>query len=157
MKLSFSLVNTIILTALLSNTAMATETPDKFKIAKIKKSAGFQSSTVKAYNDNMALCVSYLTDTTNSFSDKACTKAVSIIESINLDNNSKVNYFKSLSYSNRAISKYFQGDNKGALADLSNAILIDSNTITKSNFALIKELSLEENTLLETQSSEVSD
>lgn len=122
-----------------SITALANET--KFKIAVIKKEVGNESSTILAFNKNMNSCVELIKAKKINESEITCSAAIENIKLIKTDTpNTK--YIESLSYSNRAISRYLNHNLSGAKDDLITAILIDSNAITKSNLKLIKQRSL---------------
>lgn len=153
-----ALVTTLALTSAMSATA-DTET---FKVAIIKNALGskdilngnFNSSIEKLilkkkqhnnFNKNMGLCVAYSKTQNSIKSESACTAAIDNANSFR-SHNKKVRYLKSLSYSNRGISRYRNGDVRGAMDDLTIAMSIDANPITESNLKLIQKRSNVTNT-----------
>ncbi|TPH18543.1 hypothetical protein [Litorilituus lipolyticus] len=151
-----SIFTTVAISAIILSNLVLAEVPKKFKVATIKKAVGYQTNLIATFNNNMRLCVNHLTSDKPTVSSSACSAAITDIESMNLTSE-KVNYLKSLSYSNRAISKYLAGDNNGALTDLTSATLIDSNSITINNLALIKNISKNTELSQALKSSEHSD
>ncbi|QBG35600.1 hypothetical protein [Litorilituus sediminis] len=129
----------------------------KFKVVSIKNNTNKQSTFINhestnrqktqnqandvqaAFNLSMMQCAAYLRNEEASKSSKACSAAVQHIELMDA-NTQQSRYLKSLSYSNRAIAKYSNNDESGALNDLVRAILIDSNAITRSNLTLMSSL-----------------
>ncbi|MFQ3265367.1 MAG: hypothetical protein ACI9U5_001241 [Colwellia sp.] len=96
------------------------------------------------FENNMSLCVAYIQSNNVKKSENACSAAIKSTKSMPL-HNEKVTYLKSLSYSNRGVSRYFSDDLSGAIDDLTTAISINSNPITKSNLMLVTGLSVEPN------------
>lgn len=88
------------------------------------------------FENNMGLCVAYLQSKNFIKSESACTAAIESIKSLSLNSN-KAQYLKSLSYSNRGVSRYLSKNESGAIDDLTAAILIDSNHVTQSNLKLM--------------------
>jgi hypothetical protein len=131
-----------------------------FKVAVIKKAIGSKgiiggdydttinkltSSNIlkNTFENNTGLCVAYLKNKNVTKSETACTAAIKSTASMGV--NKKVTYLKSLSYSNRGVARYLNEDISGAFDDLTTAILIDVNPVTKFNLALIKQTHFESN------------
>ena len=146
---------TLVMTLVASSPLMALENNSALKVAVVKDATGTQdivkgnfNSSIKkltrrhktenSYNSNMSLCVAYLQADNKKQSELACTAAINNVEAMDLTNTNGL-YLKSLSYSNRGISRYKNNDLSGALADLNQAILIDENTITLGNLKIIKQ------------------
>lgn len=125
--------------AVTSSVSASAETV-KFKMAVIKDSIGKVQPAVVSFNNNMESCTSHATRQNFGASEQACTAAIKTIESMD-KSDKKVSYLKSLSYSNRGISRFLNDDISGAVDDFTTAILIDSNAITKTNLSLVKHLS----------------
>jgi hypothetical protein len=106
----------------------------------------------KTFENNMSLCVAYIKLNNVDKSESACSAAIKSTKSMPLHNEQAI-YLKSLSYSNRGIARYLGQDLSGAIADLTTAISINSNVITKSNLRLISDLSVEPN---ESTTSQIS-
>ncbi|MBA6347448.1 MULTISPECIES: hypothetical protein [unclassified Colwellia] len=155
MKTTLALLTPLLITLLVSNPVSAFESDTALKVAVVKDARGtqdivkgnFNKSIMKltkrhqdesSYNSHMSLCVAYLQADNAEQSELACTAAIDSIEAMNLNNTIGL-YLKSLSYSNRGISRYKNNDISGALADLNQAILIDENTITLGNLKIIKQ------------------
>jgi len=128
----------VLITALtLSSSVIAVADETKFKVAVVKKEVGIKDSNVLTFNKNMNSCAELTHAKKTIKSEIACTAAITSIKSINTNTN-KAKYLESLTYSNRGISRYMNDDFSGAMDDFIAAILIDSNSITKSNMKLIK-------------------
>ncbi|MBA6253934.1 MULTISPECIES: hypothetical protein [unclassified Colwellia] len=155
MKTTLALLTPLLITLLVSNPVSAFESDIALKVAVVKDTRGTQdivkgnfNKSIKkltkrhqdesSYNSHMSLCVAYLQADNAVQSESACTAAIDSIEAMKL-NNTNALYLKSLSYSNRGISRYKNNDLNGALADLNQAILIDENTITLGNLKIIKQ------------------
>ncbi|GAA0816079.1 tetratricopeptide repeat protein [Colwellia sp. D2M02] len=106
----------------------------KASIYKIKSS----SKGITTNDDKINLCVAYLQAGKLKKSESACTAAINSIEAMSLESE-KALYLTSLSYSNRAISRYKNNDISGAIEDLNTAVSIDPNTIAMSNLNVIKQ------------------
>jgi hypothetical protein len=126
----------IITTLALSISIAAVADDTQFKMAVVKNSIGSQNINVLAFNKNMDSCAVFTQAKKSNKSDLACTAAITSVKSIK-SNSIKIKYLESLSYSNRAISRYINDDLSGAMDDLTTAILIDSNA--KANFKLMKQ------------------
>lgn len=98
----------------------------------------------QTFENNMSLCVAYIQSNNVIKSENACSAAIKSTKSMPLHNEQAI-YLKSLSYSNRGVSRYFSDDLSGAINDLTTAISINSNSITKSNLRLVTGLSVEPN------------
>ena len=107
-------------------------------ISKLERKKKWQNT----YNSMMGLCVAYIKENRPVRSEAACTLAISRANSIP-SNYSDASYLKSLSYSNRGVSRYQNNDLSGALQDLNAAVQIDSNRLTKNNLALAEKHSIE--------------
>lgn len=132
----------VILTTLaLSSSATVLAQEAKFKVAVVKNGISHHNVHVLAFNKNMDSCAEFTQANKARKSELACTAAITSIKSIK-NNSRKAKYLESLSYSNRGISRYMNDDLLGAMDDFIAAILVDSNTITRSNLKLIKQRSL---------------
>jgi hypothetical protein len=157
---------TLMMTLVISTPVMAFEKKLALKVAVVKDATGTQdivkgnfNSSIKkltrryknenSYNSNMSLCVAYLQADNAKKSELACTAAINDVEAMDLYND-KALYLKSLSYSNRGISRYKNKDISGALTDLSAAVLIDANTITVGNLTIVKKQLYKSQTLAST-------
>lgn len=143
----------VLLTSFVLTSSVAALAKDAtFKIAVVKDAIGTKNiiagdlttsinqltNTVKAENtfdNNMGLCVAYLQNKSIEKSESACTAAINSTKSMSLRNERAV-YLKSLSYSNRGISRFLNHNFSGALEDLTIALSIDSNPITENNLKL---------------------
>jgi hypothetical protein len=95
-----------------------------------------KKSKYREFEKNTALCVAYLKTKNNIQSESACTSAIKSAQTLNIHNR-KTNYLKSISYSNRAVSRYLNDDINGAMSDLAQATAIDSNNISTANLAIM--------------------
>ncbi len=130
----------IITTLALSSSIAAVADETMFKIAVVKKANSSQNIHVLAFNKNMDSCAAFTQAKKANKSELACTAAITSVRAIKA-NSKRVKYLESLSYSNRGISRYLNNELSGAMDDLLNAVLIDSNTITRGNLKLIKQRS----------------
>ncbi|MFB0980499.1 MAG: hypothetical protein QMC62_06260 [Alteromonadaceae bacterium] len=173
MNIKPTLVKTLLATLVLSNPVLALESDAALRVAVVKHATGtpeivkgqFGSGIKKlnrlqrdedSFGSSMGLCVAYLQSKDAVQSESACTAAINSAKKINL-RSAKADYLKSLSYNNRGISRYINNDISGALSDLNAAVLIDENTITTGNLALIKQYSFKQENLASTTSSLLSD
>lgn len=131
----------IITTLTLTGSASVIAEEVKFKLTKVKSHVGIQSADSRNFNKSMNSCVELAKFENTIESEQACTKAIEVMESINVHTSEAI-YLKSLSYSNRGISRYMNDDLVGAKADFIAATHIDSNNITKSNLMLLNKLSM---------------
>ena len=90
-----------------------------------------------AFERNMSLCAAYINTKEYDKSESACTAAINTLELISLPRKKSL-YLKALSLSNRGISRYLNDDIIGSMNDFTTAILVDRNTITKSNLKIAK-------------------
>ncbi len=160
MNIKKTVISTLITSALgfSSISVIANEIP--FKIAVIKHASGSEDIALgKAskfidgftndigdevfFEDNMSLCAAYIKTSTLHKSEAACTAAINSLKTINASS-TKAQYLKALSYSNRGVSRYLNEDIAGSMDDFTTAILIDVNTITKSNLILMKQRLMKE-------------
>lgn len=158
MKTTFTFAKALSLTALISTSAIADELPSKLnglRIAVVKDAIGSkelsvgdystaadlitktQSSPEASYEKAMGLCVAYIKLEKLDAANVACSDAITSLDSISTSSQAK--YLTSIAYSNRAIAKYLAKDNQGALEDMTDALLIDNNTIVKGNLASMKD------------------
>lgn len=154
MKKSLFTVKAILATTLLTCSVGALANNAPLKVAVIKDAA--QSDNIikgkfvdsitslskkkldaLTFEESTSLCVAYLRTKDSIKSEMACTAAVDSSKTIASKSN-KALYLKSISYSNRGVSRYLSGDIPAAMDDLTTAILIDKNAITESNLASIK-------------------
>jgi hypothetical protein len=173
MKIKPILVTSLFATLVFSNPVLAFESKAALRVAVVKHATGtheivkgnFNTGIKKlnklrknenSFGSNMGLCVAYLQSDDAIQSESACTAAIMSGEKINLSS-AKVDYLKSLSYSNRGISRYINNNISGALSDLNVAVLIDDNTITTRNLALIKQYSFKQEALASTTLPSLSD
>jgi len=99
--------------------------------------AQLTSETENNFEHSTSLCATYLKAKTLDKSEAACTAAIDSIESLH-PYDIKKNYLTSISYSNRAISRYLNNDFSGAIDDLNIATSINANAITAGNLKLMK-------------------
>lgn len=92
-----------------------------------------------SYEKKMSLCVAYLQSNNTLASEPACTDSINSLNKQALKTKQAL-YLKSLSYSNRGVSRYKNADFDGALSDFNTAITIDKNAITENNLAFFKEI-----------------
>lgn len=154
MKIKSIVSKTLIASLVVGSSLSAVASESALKVAVVKDFASsadilagqFERSIKKlnkksmvglAFEKNMNLCVAYLKAQDFTESQAACSAAVESTEAMDLSNEKSI-YLKSLSYSNRAIAKYFNDDMEGAIADLTMAAKIDENPITLENLAHIK-------------------
>jgi hypothetical protein len=128
----------IITTLALSSSISAIADETMFKIAVVKKDIGSRKTHVLDFYKSMELCTAYIQTKNSKKSETACSVAITSAKLLPKNNN-KTKYLRSLSYSNRGISRYINDDFSGAMDDLTTAILIDSNAITKGNLKLMKQ------------------
>jgi len=145
----------LLLSIALMNTpeAFAKEIP--FEVAIVKNSTGsneimagkfnaginkliHKNKTGIKYNIDTGLCVAYLKINDLDKAELSCTAAIKTLESAK-SRHSLSAFHKSISYNNRAISRYLNNDISGAIDDLKRAISIDNNRIVKKNINLILE------------------
>ena len=155
MKSKTPLLKALILTLTLSIPALALANNIALKVAVVADSTGsrgiiegnYHASIKKitryhrdgsSYNNNMNLCVAYLKAGNTIKSESSCTAAIESVEVIK-SQSKKNRYLQSLSYNNRAISRYKSSDISGALADLKTAVFIDANKITLSNLRAVEQ------------------
>lgn len=153
---------TFVTTLALTSAISVAASTEKFKIAIIENSLGsadilngnFNSSIEKLtlkqrktneFNKNMGLCVAYSHIENSLKSEQACTAAIDSANTLGL-HSKKARYLKSLSYSNRGIVRYRNGDISSAMEDLTTALSIDENSVTLSNLKLIHKFSNEMST-----------
>lgn len=137
----------VLITALtLSSSTIAIADETKFKIAIVKKEHGIKDSDVLAFNKHMRTCADLTIAQNTDESEIACTAAITSLKVVKTDSR-KAKYLKSLTYSNRGISRYVNNDLSGAKADLMTAIRIDANAITQSNLKLINSFVSNDNNL----------
>lgn len=135
-----------------SISALASETP--FKVAIIENALGSDDIISGNYNkfiknlpsnkpinsafeSNMSLCAAYIKTAEYDKSESACTAAIKTLKLIDLPIKKSL-YLKALSFSNRGVSRYLNNDIAGSIDDFTTAMLVDVNTITKSNLTLAK-------------------
>jgi hypothetical protein len=154
MNIKHTLLSTIIATTAFTSSVSAVENNSSFKLAVVKGYLGSRSiasgnyakginylTRKNAVNENfeskMGLCTAYIKMSNIDKSESACTSAINDLKTIKKDNK-QVSYIKSVSYSNRGVSRYLNHDIAGAIDDLTTAVLIDSNPITTHNLKLAK-------------------
>ncbi len=91
----------------------------------------------ESFEESTSLCVAYIKSGDASGSISACNAAIDNIASLKTKS-SKVRYLHSLSYSNRAVARYFENDMAGAMDDLKSARLLNNNNIVKTNLTIVK-------------------
>ncbi len=89
-----------------------------------------------SYDVNTGLCVAYLKTNKLDKAETSCTAAIKSIESSKVMN-SLSDFHKSISYNNRAISRYLNNNITGAIEDMKTASLLDNNDIVKKNTDLL--------------------
>jgi len=153
MKIKSIVCKTLLTSAILGNSLNVLAHDLTFKVAVIKNVKGSKdilsgkfdkginslmqnNAAEQPYELDMGLCVAYLK--TNDFknSERTCTAAINSIEKMK-GSSKEIAYHKSISYSNRGISRYLDNNVSGAINDLAKAMLIDANHITKNNLKLI--------------------
>jgi hypothetical protein len=77
----------------------------------------------------------------------ACSNAIQTIEA-KVSRGRKYRMLTSVAYSNRAIVRFKQGNNAGALADFNKALLIDDNKFVQANLSAIKSLMPKQATII---------
>lgn len=158
MKTTVTIAKALSLTALMATSAIAGELPSKLnglRIAVVKDALGSRelstgdystaanmltktSTTPQAsYEKSMGLCVAYIKLEQHDAANIACSDAITSLDSVKTSK-SQAKYLTSIAYSNRAIAKYLAKDNQGALEDMTEALLIDNNTIVKGNLVSMK-------------------
>ncbi len=158
MSNSSTLIKAVSMTALISSSVMAEEPPRKLnglRIAVVKDAIGSpelssgnyvsaidklssaKALATKGYERSMGLCAAFIKVNDHQGASQACTDAVNALNEMDVDSNHG-RYLTSITYSNRAIYKYLADDTTGALDDMTNALLIDSNEVVKSNFVKLK-------------------
>lgn len=162
--------NTLLASIALSSLVSASASELALKVAVIKDTVGSKNIMTgdlttgikrltrmnmveQTFESNMSLCVAYIQSNNKAKSESSCSAAIKSTKSMPLHNEQAI-YLKSLSYSNRGIARYFSDNLSGAIDDLTTAISINSNPITKGNLRLISGLSVEPN---ETRKSLLSD
>jgi hypothetical protein len=93
-------------------------------------------SKYSEFEKNTTLCVAYLKTKNSIQSEAACTSAIESAKTLDT-HNKRTSYLKSISYSNRAVARYFKDDVSGAMSDLAQATALDSNSISSSNLELM--------------------
>ncbi len=143
----------LVLSTLVSTTAVAANSVNGMRIAVIKDALGSDEiingdyatamtriTTAKNtddYENTMGLCVANIKLEEWKLATQACTKSIEVLQPM-LASNGRAKYLMSVTYSNRAIAKYLANDTHGALDDLSTAILIDDNKLVKNNLLQLK-------------------
>lgn len=89
------------------------------------------------FEKNMSLCAAYIKIAQYDKSESACTVAINALKSIKLPKKKSL-YLRALSLSNRGVSRYLSNDITGSMEDFTTAMLVDVNTITKSNLTIAK-------------------
>ena len=152
MNIKPKLLCTLLAGSLLSLTATANDSSFKLAVienslmsedvvsgqyAKAIASVAGNSDIMKSFEESTSLCVAYIKSGNSAEAESACTAAVENISKIK-SKTSKVRYLEAISYSNRGVAKYFNEDLSGAMNDLTSAILIDDNSMVKTNLMLVK-------------------
>lgn len=154
MKIKPLLIKTLIATIVMSHSVSAMDNDLGFKVAVIKNTTGTEEILAGKYHSsidvlttktfanngfekNTGLCVAYLKSLKLDEAELACSSAINDSKKLSL-RNSHLRYLKSISYSNRAVARYINNDRKGALEDISSALLIDNNSIVTANLKRIK-------------------
>ncbi|MEW6981504.1 hypothetical protein AAD001_02495 [Colwelliaceae bacterium 6471] len=99
--------------------------------------ASSTSDKLSSYDRSMGECVAYLKINQYEQSDKACSKAIKLISRMK-NKGEHAQYLASISYSNRAVSRYFANQDSAAIDDLTKAIAIHENKIVSDNLAHIQ-------------------
>lgn len=158
-KRALPLTKTIATTLLLlsANNAIASDKP--FKIAVIKNTTatkeimeGKTASGIaqllkenKSFDTAFNLCAAYIKAQDYEKSEVACSKTIARARRSNMSGE-QAKFVKSLSYSNRGISRYLSDDVDSAIEDLTKAIAINDNAIAKSNLIEVKRAMEEQST-----------
>jgi len=154
MNIKHTLLTTLIVSSAFTSSVSARENSSSFKLAIVKDYLGSRSIALGNYakginyltrnntinstfESKMGLCTAYIKTSNIDKSESACTSAINDLKTIKKDNK-QVTYIKSVSYSNRGVSRYLNDDIAGAIEDLTTAVLIDSNPITTHNLKLAK-------------------
>lgn len=111
--------------------------------AKFINSRSTENSIHSAFERNMSLCAAYIKTAAYNKAESTCTAAINDLKSIALPRKKSL-YLKSLSLSNRGVSRYLNKDITGSMDDFTTAMLTDSNTITKNNLSIAKHASLKD-------------
>lgn len=116
-------------------------------ISGLNKISGLPEKSLTAYDVAMGACVANIKLNELSKANAACSTAIDAINAIKGRGRHR-EYLKSIAYSNRAIVRYLSDDSSGALADFTNALLVDNNKVVKGNIAILKRIQLhaDENT-----------
>ncbi len=157
MKTTFTLAKVLSLSALMATSAIADELPSKLnglRIAVVKDALGSKelatgnytiaenmlantkSNPQASYERAMGLCVAYIKLEKLDEANIACSDAITSLNSEASSRRAK--YLTAIAYSNRGIAKYLAKDSQGALEDMTDALLIDSNDIVKGNLVKMK-------------------
>ena len=155
LPLTKAIASTLLL--LSANNAVASDTP--FKIAVIENTTATKeivegktaSGIAKLLRENTSfdtafnLCAAYIKAKDYEKSEIACSKTIARARRSNMSGE-QAKFVKSLSYSNRGISRYLSDDVDSAIEDLTRAISINDNVIAKSNLKEVKRAMAEQST-----------
>ena len=153
MKIKNAFLKVIFTGLVLSNSLSAIASEESFKVAIIGGTYGNEailegdlntgirklkrnSARKKSFETSMGLCTAYI-KTKDINSESACSSAIDSANAMNWKSKKGI-YLKSLGYSNRGIARYMNNNISGAIDDLTIAVSIDENPITKNNLALVK-------------------
>ena len=153
MKIKKIFLKSLLTSLVFGSSLSAVADSDKFKIAIIGNAEGSKeilsgdfnnsiesltkTSAVKSsFENSMGLCAAYIKTNNANKSESACSTAIDSANAMNLRSKKGI-YLKSLSYSNRGISRYLNNNISGAIEDLTMAISIDTNPITKNNLIFV--------------------
>jgi hypothetical protein len=154
MSIKKTIINTLVSSFLCASSisVFANELP--FKVAIIQDSTGSKdivsgdydkfinnlssdNSIVSTFENNMGLCAVYIKTDQLDKSEDACTTAIQAMKSIKSFSKEYL-YLRSVSLSNRGVSRYLNNDISGSIDDFTTALSIDDNAVTSRNFALVK-------------------
>lgn len=153
MKTKNVFLKTLLTSLVLSTSLTAVANEANFKVAIIGNAQGSKeilsgdfnngiesltktSAAKSSFENSMGLCAVYIKTKDANKSESACSTAIDSANSMNWRSKRGI-YLKSLSYSNRGISRYLNNDIAGAIDDLTMAITIDTNEITRSNLIFV--------------------
>lgn len=109
---------------------------DEYKEIIAELSNSKKKSKYNNFEENTTLCVAYLKTKNNIETEAACSSAIESAQTLDT-HNKRTSYLKSISYSNRAVARYFNNDVVGAMSDLAQANAIDANSISKANLEIM--------------------
>ncbi|WP_371373539.1 hypothetical protein [Thalassotalea aquiviva] len=83
-------------------------------------------------NDQISLCAVWLKQGEYEKADAACTNAINLLDAMD-QSQARLDYVKSIAYSNRAIVRFYLSQRQAAFSDVNSALLFDQNTVVMAN------------------------